>query len=234
MRGKALFDKIGKMCYTARMNLPAYVRGAIFDLDGTLLNSLDAWKNVDVRFFAERGIVLPDDYPHAIEALDLIDAAVYTKARFSLPEPPESIVEEWRRLMREEYACNVLPKPYVCDFLRALAARGVKLAIATSSAPELFLPALRRAGVDALFSAFVTTREAGKSKAFPDVYLEAAKRLALPAAECAVFEDIPLGAQSAKTGGFFTVGVFDPHDAADRPRMRAICDLYITSYQELL
>ncbi len=214
--------------------LPKTIKGAIFDLDGTLLDSLDSWSEVDRRFFGRRGIPMPADYFDCIKTLDLKDAAVYTKERFSLPEEPPCLVEEWRALIREEYAERIVLRPYVKELLSFLSARGTGLAVATSSAPDLFLPALARNGIDGYFSAFVTTRDVARGKDSPDVYLEAAIRLGVPPEECAVFEDILPGVKSAKAGGFFTVGVAEPHSARDREEIANSCDLFLSSYSELL
>ncbi len=206
------------------------LRGAIFDLDGTLLDSLDSWSEVDRRFFAKRGLTLPEDYFGRIKALDLKETACFTKETFSLPEPPEQIVEEWLGLIREEYALRVGLKPYARELLVRLRARGVKLAIATSSSPELFLPALTRCGVADFFSAFVTTRDVGRGKTFPDVYLEAARRIGVLPGECAVFEDLLAGVASAKAGGFFAVAVSDVHSKQEEAELRAAADLFLPDF----
>lgn len=189
--------------------LPDRIKGAIFDLDGTLLESLHAWADVDRRFFEKRGLPLPPDYYDSIKTLDLFRAAVYTKERFALPETHEELVREWQDMIREEYALHIGMKAGAAEYLHGLFARGIKLGIATSSAPDLFLPTLARCGVDGLFSAFALTGEA-RGKEFPDVYLLAAERLGLSPSCCAVFEDISLGIRSAKEGGFYTVGISDP------------------------
>lgn len=212
------------------MILAKEIRGAIFDLDGTLLDSLGAWADVDVRFFAKRGLAVPDDYFDSIKTIDLKDAAVLTKAKYGLPDSCEEIVKEWLSMIADEYAHNIGMKEGAADFLRALHREGVKLGIATSCAPELFLPCLARHGVKDLFSAYAVTREA-KGKEFPDVYLLAAARLGLPPSECAVFEDILQGIESAKRGGFYTVGVCEPA-SPEFAAMRQTADEVIAHFRD--
>lgn len=188
------------------MELPKNIKGAIFDLDGTLLDSLGAWADVDARFFAKRGLSVPEDYFESIKTLDLKDAAVLTKAKYAIEETCEEIVNEWLSMISEEYALRIGMTKGAKEFLFRLQREGIRLGIATSCSPELFLPCLRRHGVDGCFSAYAITREA-RGKEFPDVYLLAAARLGLPPAECAVFEDILQGVRSAKKAGFYTVAV---------------------------
>lgn len=202
------------------MELPKHIKGAIFDLDGTLLDSLHAWADVDKRFFEKRNLPVPEGYYNAIKTLDLRGAALYTKSLCSLPDSPEDLISEWLSMIREEYALHIEMKENAKEYLFRLHGAGVKLGIATSSEPELFLPCLRRHGVDELFSCYTATSEA-RSKEHPDVYLLTAKKLGLPPYECAVFEDIPEGIRSAKLGGFYTVAIaasssFSDFGSADR------------------
>lgn len=216
------------------MRLPKHIQGAIFDLDGTLLDSLHVWRDVDETFFRRRNLTLPEDYFHSVKTLDLLEAALYTKARFSLPDLPEDMIKEWLELVQEEYSFHVLPKPFSVEYLFSLRESGIKIALATSSEPNLFLPALHRCGTDKLFSAFVTTREAERSKEYPDVYLLAAKKLGLPPETCAVFEDILVGIKSAKKGGFYTVAVSDPHSFSEEEALKQESDLFVSSYSDFL
>lgn len=210
------------------------VRGAIFDLDGTLLDSLWVWDEIDKRFLLRRGIDPPSDYLSVVNGMEFMQAAVYTIERFRLHERPESLCEEWSALAREAYAQEIPLKPYAKEYLAYLAGRGVRLGIATSSRPELYIPALERAGVHRLFSAATVTSEVPRGKQFPDVYLETAKRLGVSPADCAVFEDILHGVKSAKSAGFYTVGVADAYSAADKEEICRTADRYVESFALLL
>lgn len=206
---------------------------AIFDLDGTLLNSLGVWKEVDNSFLEKRGIPVPPDYQTAISSMSMLETAHYTIERFALPDTPESLIAEWLDMAKTAYATTVDIKPYAKEYLQKLHASGIPLAVATSSAEELFLPALERNGVKDLFSAFVTTGQVGRGKNFPDVYLEAAKRLGVSPNECAVFEDVLAAIKVARQAGFYTVAVQDGYSPEEEP-LRNTADEYLTSYEELL
>lgn len=209
------------------------IRGAVFDLDGTLLDSTWLWEEIDRRFLARRGIEVPPDYAQAIEHMEFLPAAEYTVRRFGLREDPDELVREWTDMAEQAYAHEIRIKPHVTEFLQALADREIKLGIATSSREELFVPALRSNGISAFFSAAVTTREVGGGKDSPAVYCKAAGLLGCRPQECAVFEDILTGIRSANSAGFLTVGVYDPASARQWEEIRQEADLYLYRFNEL-
>lgn len=190
------------------------IRAAIFDLDGTLLESLGVWEAMDRRFLAERGIAYTPDYTEAVSAMHFAEAADYTVKRYGFREKPEEIVRIWTEMIRDEYAHVIPMKPGAKEYLASLRERGVKLGVATALSEELYSAVLRNNGVYGWFSAFASVCEGKRGKEFPDVYLLAARRLGVPPAECAVFEDIPEALRGAKAAGMVAVSVFDPRSAA--------------------
>ncbi|MCI8499166.1 MAG: HAD family phosphatase [Clostridia bacterium] len=212
---------------------PFPFRGAIFDLDGTLFDSMHVWTEVDNAFLRKRGIPMPSDYHDEVKSRNFPEAAAYTKTRFSLPEHEEEIMREWFVMTVKAYANDVLLKPFAREFLSALREQGIKTGIATSSKQALYTPVLERCGIANMFDTIVTTEQT-KPKSFPDVYLETAKRLGVAPNECAVFEDILVGIKSAKTAGFYAVAVQDHTSLSEQDRLRALADRYIVSFAELL
>ena len=123
------------------------IRAAFFDLDGTLLDSMGMWAEIDRRSLGRRGIAVPEDYQKAVSVMRIHEAARYTVERFGLPEDPQDLEREWMDMARREYAHNVPLKPGAREYLNALRAQGVRLGVLTSTAPGLFEPraqALRR------------------------------------------------------------------------------------------
>ena len=207
-------------------------KAAIFDLDGTLLDSMGVWQEVDRVFLERRGIALPDDYAAAISPMGFPAAAEYTKKRFSLDEDEDAIMAEWHALAVDAYANHVGLKHGVMEYLSSLRKRGIPFAAATASQAVFYLPALRRLGIDDWFSSVTEISEVSRGKGNPDIYLRAADKLGYPAEDCAVFEDIVPGVRGAAAGGFYTVAVYDEH-CVNAELLRAICDRYIYSFSEL-
>ena len=210
------------------------MKGAIFDLDGTLLDSMGVWRQIDIDFLGRRGFEVPEDYLKAITAKNFKDAADYTIERFHLKERAEDIMEEWFAMAIDAYAFHVELKPYVREYLKQLKGRGVKIAAATSSDARLFEPCLKHHGIYDWFDAFSVTTEVKRAKGFPDVYQNAAKKLGLPDGDCVVYEDILKGVEGAKLGGFYTVGVEDVHSFYEKEEIRREADRYIVSFEELV
>ena len=207
-------------------------RAAIFDLDGTLLDSMGVWLEVDEIFLSRRGIALPDDYAQAISPMGFPAAAEYTKRRFCLPEDEAAIMAEWHDLAVDAYAHRVPLKPYAKDYLESLRARRIPIAAATASQAVFYLPALERLGILGYFSSITEISEVARGKGNPDIYLRAAEKLGYPPEDCAVFEDIVPGVRGAAAGGFYTVAVYDEHNP-NKELLCAISDRYIFSFAEM-
>ena len=214
-------------------NTVPHLTAAIFDLDGTLLDSMEVWQQVDIEFLARRGIPMPKDYSAALAPMSFPQAADYTKRRFSLPDTEDAIMREWHAMAEDAYAHRIVCKPHVKDYLRSLSARGIGIAAATASQRAFYQPALMRNGIWDCFSSVTESAEVARGTGFPDIYLRAAEKLGVSPASCAVFEDIAPGLRGARDGGFFTVGVFDPH-TADQEEILALSRRYIRDFGELL
>lgn len=209
-------------------------KGAIFDLDGTLLDSMWVWRDIDIRFLAKRGYEVTMDYIEEISAKNFKAAAEYTIERFKLSENPQDIIEEWHEMACDAYAKEVLLKPGAKQYLYQLKKRGIKLAVATASAESLFKPALINNGIYDCFETFVTADEVKRGKGFPDIYIKAAENLKLEIKDCVVYEDIFKGIEGAKAGNFYTVGIYDKHSEYEQEKIKKLADLYITDFKQLL
>lgn len=207
---------------------------AIFDLDGTLIDSMGMWERLDADFLACRGFAMPEGYTEAVSAMNFPEAAAYTIRRLGLKESPEEIIREWNDRVAEEYAHGIRLKPHAREYLGYLKSRRVRLGVATALPPELFGPVLQNNGVFPLFDAFADAGEVRRGKGFPDLYLLAAERLGIPPGRCAVFEDVLPGVRGAKAAGMTVFGVHDRASARDEKAIREAADGYIHDFAELM
>lgn len=208
---------------------------AIFDMDGTILDSLGIWEKIDYDFLEKkRGIKVPEDYVHAIAAMSYGEIARYTKERFNLPDTPEQLMQEWTDMATHEYANNIKLKPYVKEYIRYLKEHNKKIVLCTSSPVFFYEPALKNNGIYEFFDAFTNTCEAGEGKNSPKVYLLAAQKANVQKERCIVFEDIAPAAQCAKNAGMKVCGVYDERSRAHKEKLISICDYYINGFEELL
>lgn len=217
-----------------RENWLKNLEGAVFDLDGTLLDSSWVWEKVDEKFLGDRGFQVPDDYVDEISPLGAERAAVYTIERFGLNEDKDDIVREWIEMAKKEYATEVVCKPYAKEFLEELHKLNIKMAVATSSDRELFMKTLEREGILKYFQKIVTVDEVERGKGYPDIYEEAARRIKVNPHKCLVFEDILAGVTGASLGEFNVVAVFDEKSKHNWEKIKSISKYSINDYKELL
>ena len=205
-------------------------KGAIFDLDGTILDSSNIWKMVDSKFFGMHEMSVPSDYLENISAMNIFDIARYTIKRFNFNYEVNELVDLWNSMAKKEYEENVLIKPYVKEYLLKLKSEGVKLGIATALDSFLYEPCLKRNGIFDIFDDHRSLSTMKNGKDSPDIYLDVANKLGVKPEECMVFEDIYKACRSAKSANFYVVGVND----SNNENIKKYTDKYIYSFKELL
>ncbi len=208
-------------------------KGVIFDLDGTLIDSMHIWQKIDVDFLARRGIVVPDDYMNAISHMGAYDTALYTIKRFNLNDTPEELIKEWVSMALKEYGNSKL-KNGAEEYIAFLNKNNIKIAVATATEPEIAVEALKNRSFKKDICAVVTVSEVKRGKGYPDIYLKCAEKLGLLPNECIVFEDILMGIKGAKTGGFYTVGVYEKCSESNMEEIKKLCDRYIYDFKEMI
>ena len=197
---------------------------AIFDLDGTLLNSMDVWKQIDISFLQKRGLPVPADYVAEICSRSFAEAAQYTLDLFKLSEKVEEMVKEWEEMAVYEYAHNVELMPHTLEYILKLKDMGVKLAVATGLPEKLYLPCLENNGVLELFDVCCSTDEVRRGKEYPDIFAFAAQKLGVCPEQCLVFDDVLPAVRSAKQAGMLVCGVYDKYSAHHRTEIEQIAD----------
>ena len=209
-------------------------KGVIFDLDGTIIDSMNVWEEIDFKFLEKRSIVMPKDYMEKINSMSFEESARYTIERFGLNEDTCDLINEWNDMALYEYSNNIKLKPKVKEYLDKLKEDNIKIGLATSSPRKLFETILKNNNVYEYFDVFVSVEDVGRDKRYPDIYLYTAKKLGLSPSECVGFEDILVGVNTLKKVGFQLVGVYDESSKKDLDEIMARCDKFIYSFEELL
>ena len=195
----------------------SHVKAAIFDMDGTLLDSMGMWRDVPFLYLEMKGVRdIPDRERlwNEFKVLSLRDAARIFQREYGFRESVETIVEEIDDVVFGQYAARIRAKPGARAFLSALKEAGVPRGLATATDRRCVLAALRRLRMVRLAGTVATCSEAGASKdKSPAVYDMIAARFGLARGECAVFEDALHGVRTAKAAGYSVIAVRDQSTA---------------------
>lgn len=210
-------------------------KGAIFDMDGTLLDSMPVWKRLTAGYLEQFGVHITDQEYAATEGMSQPEVAQFFIERYpSLPLNVQGLLDGMDELITARYAAIAKPRAGVTAYLDGLHARGVKMAVATLTARRHAEKALRDRGMLDYFDFMLTIEDVGVSKWEPDIYLQSAARMGLTPAQCVVFEDAPYACTTAKRAGFYVCGVLEPDYAAGEGELRASSDLVIErSFDEI-
>lgn len=211
--------------------IPESIQGLIFDLDGTMFDSMGIWQQMIGQFLDERAIRLPDDFLPRVLGKSFSQVAEYTIERFGLPESLAELLAEWNRRAVQAYS-RVAIKQHVIEYIRQVQSAGYRLAVATSLAPELYQPALAYHGLSDAFEVIVTTRQVGQGKDSPLIYRRAAEELNLAPQHCLVFEDLYQAVLSAKQAGLMVVGVRDDYSRKDWDKIKQTADGWIDDFSQ--
>ena len=210
-------------------------QAAIFDLDGTLFDSMWIWKQLDADFLAAHGQVITPDYTDAIKSMTWDEGARYTIERYGLSRTPEEVIQIWFDMSEDYYRTKVKMKPYAKEYLAFLHEHGVPMAIATSMEPQHNIDVVLDANnLRPYFQNITVATDVSRGKGFPDIYLLAASRLGIEPARCAVYEDILAAMRGAKAGGFQTVGIYDSVSEGDWENIQKEADVAVRSWKDLM
>ena len=206
----------------------------IFDLDGTLVQSMGMWRRVDDIFLGKRGIDVPDGLQKDLAMLSYNETAVYFKERFRLSESLDEIKQEWHVLASEQYRSFVPLRDGASELIWFLTERNVRLGVGSSCSKDLIRDALRAHGLLEAFECILSCDEAGKNKPDPAVYLAIAEKMDVNPKRALVFEDIPVGIEAAYRAGMRVIGVYDGQIEDDVWEIRYMTNGFIQDYRELL
>ncbi len=210
------------------------IDAVLFDLDGTLIDSMWMWESIDIEYLKRFGLTCPKDLQPSIEGMSFSETAIYFKERFHICDPIEKIKKDWNEMAYEKYKYEVSLKKGVFELLHKLKEKKIKMGIATSNSVTLVTMVLEQLKVRSFFDAVHTSCEVAKGKPSPDIYLFVADKLNVTPKKCLVFEDIISGILAGKSAGMKTCAVYDKYSEAQDQQKRQLADFYIPDFTVLL
>lgn len=210
------------------------IDAVIFDVDGTIADSMWMWKQIDIEYLGRFGIELPKNLQKNIEGMSFRETAVYFKEHFQIPDDIEKMMSDWNEMAAHKYRYEIPLKKGVREFLNICRKKNIAMGIATSNSVELLNYFLKAHELHNYFEVVITGSDGLRGKPAPDMYLEAAKRLSVKPEKCLVFEDIMPGILAGKRAGMRVCAVDDVYsnDITDKKIEEADC--FIESFEDIL
>lgn len=203
---------------------------AIFDMDGTLIDSMGFWKNLATEYLTYKGIMqIPADILERIKPMTMSESAALFKQEFGLTGDVEA---QMNAMMEDHYRNDIPLKPGVREYLENLHRQGVRMCVASTTAEHLMESCLTRLGVQNYFNFLLSCETVGAGKRSPLVYQEAAKRLGAVPGDIAVYEDALYAVQTAKAAGFYVLGIYDDGAAGNWETISKVADEIIINWEE--
>lgn len=209
-------------------------RHAIFDMDGTIMDSMPAWKNLGKDYLIRKGIKVPENLNEIINTMSMVESANYFIKELGIRNCLERIISDVNQLIQDKYRYEIPLKPYVKEYLSNLQRDGVIMCVATATSVQLAEAALKRLEILQYFSFVVCCDEVGVGKSKPNIYYLALKKMGADIADTIVYEDADYAMKTAKDAGFYTIGVYDESAGKPKEEMQLLCDRYIDSFECLL
>lgn len=209
-------------------------KNIIFDLDGTLIDSMPVWRNTGKRYLESHNIPIPSNLLSILKKQTLPQTAEFFRKELGATQSVEEICQEVISYVSDQYAYHIPLKPFVKDFLQAQKAKGVKMCILTASEASYIHLALERLEILPYFEFVATCTEMGATKDSPDVFYRMMERLGGTKEDTLIFEDAYYAIKGAKDGGFCVYAIADHTSETETAQIKSIADKYIQSYAELL
>ena len=209
------------------------INGAIFDLDGVLLDSMFIWDTLGETYLKSQGIKPRDDVRETLRPMSLLQAAEYFRYEYGMLESVQEITDGINNLVERFYFDLVKPKLGVIEFLDELKEKNVKMCITTATDRHMVDAALRRNRMEQYFEKIFTCTEVGHGKDEPNIYLQALEFLGMKKREVYLFEDALYAITTAKKAGFSVAAVYDSTAQDQQTRIKELSDAYITTFQKI-
>lgn len=197
-------------------------KALIFDVDGTLLDSMPMWASLDIDYLEGMGYKPEKDFCTKVKMMTISDASVYIRDFFGVDKSPETIAEEIMDMARVHYEHDLLLKPGAAELIIRLKEAGYNLVVATANEYDMVKKCLERNGIMAYMDGLVTCTMVGYSKQRPDVYIKSCEIAGCSVEESVIFEDSSFAINTAINAGFDVIGVYDD---TEKDNWDKICEL---------
>ncbi len=208
--------------------------GIIFDLDGTLLDSMGMWHAIDCAILEHYGLSCPDNLSDIIRHLSIEESSAYFVEHFNLPCTPSQFSDLVAEYARDGYYHKLPLKQGARELIAYLNANAIPFAVVTATYPKLATAALKRLGLWESCRFLITEQEFGDTKANPAIFHEAAHRLSRGKRQLAIVEDSLHVVQNAKKAGYFTIGVYDEAAADSWATMQKTATITVENLADII
>lgn len=210
------------------------IKAVIFDLDGTLVDSMWVWKQIDIDYLSSKNKEMPQNLQRQIEGMSMVETARFFKRTFEIDDTEETMMNTWNQMAMDVYTNQVEYKPGAEQFLQLLRKKKIKTGIATSNSKELLHAVAVSLNMKDYIDCFLTGNEVLHGKPSPDIYLEVAKRLQVQPSQCLVFEDIIPGIMAGKNARMKVCAIEDEYSLDQSAEKQKVADYYIKDFIHLL
>lgn len=210
------------------------IKAVIFDMDGTLIDSMWLWRSIDIDYLQRFGHELPDDLQSSIEGMSFTEVALYFQERFGITDDVDKIKSDWNKMAWEYYEHRVTMKTQAIEFLSYLKDHDYKMGIGSSNSNEMVGLIVEKFEIGDYIHSIRTSCEVEKGKPSPDVYLKVAEDLGVDPRECLVFEDVPKGIMAANNAGMRSCAIYDDFSKEMTTEKKKLADFYIESFEDVL
>lgn len=204
---------------------------AIFDMDGTLIDSMGIWENLAKEYLSSKNIKAKENLSEIINSMSMEESAMYFKKEFGIKDSVEKIISDENKLIEHKYKYEILLKENVKEYLSYLRKKGIKMCVTTATSLVLAKIVLKRLDILDYFSFVISCDETKVGKSKPDIYYLALRKMNAKIEETLVYEDADYAIKTAKKAGFYCIGVYDEVSSKEKKEILKFCDKYLESFK---
>lgn len=209
------------------------ISGIIFDVDGTILDSMHFWENSPKLYLKKLGIKTEQNFHQIFLSMTIEECSIYLKEKFNLDFSVTEIIDVILKCAEDFYFFEANLKGGILETLKFYESHGIPMIVATATAKKFVQKSFKRLGIDKYFIDYITTTEIGKGKNFPEIFLKCSELLGTPVKETLVVEDALHAIKTAKKAGFQLAGVYDNSSRFFQDEIKSICDFYYHDLKDM-